>query len=97
MTNSTCILIYSADWAISSTAAVAILAVVCMILIACSLMLLKVHCVGINRDSSIYTSYVTVFNNYYNNIIMIVHVLYSEKTEKEIEMKQNEVYGISLR
>ena len=66
MTNLTCILIYSADWAISSTAAAAVLVVVCMILIACSLMLLKVHCVGINRDSSIMTSYyscVIIYNN----------------------------------
>jgi hypothetical protein len=80
----------SAVWAISSTTVAALLAVVCIILAACLFILLKMYHNGTDRLSSkscLYIISIAIFDLMY----------YSETTEKEIEMKQNEVYGISTR
>ena len=82
-------IIYSADWAISSTTIAVLLAIVCVIILAaCSFMLLKMYHNGMNGDSSIIIAGLAINLSY---------CFCSENTEKEIEMKQNEVYGISSR
>ena len=79
--------IHSLDWAFSSTAVAVILAILCIILLVCSLPLLKLCYVGRNRDSSKQSLITNV--NYWIFMIPL-----AENAEKEIEMRQNEVYGI---
>jgi hypothetical protein len=78
------------DWAISATTIAVFLAVVCIILV----ILLKMYHNGMNKYSSkcIHNILPVAIFDLYN---VILHE--SETAEKEIEMKQNEVYGINTR
>ena len=62
------------------------LAGVCII---CLFILLKMY-PKLNRDSSKY-----IISNI--QVLVDSYTLYSETTEEEIEMKQNEIYGIHMR
>ena len=83
-------------WAISATTIAALLAVVCIILVACLFTLLKMY-----RNGMIQNRHSSKLHNIINLSVFLmtsyIFLTYSETAEKEIEMKQNEVYGINTR